>query len=146
MTEERRYLEYVRTYIEDLATHYRYRPLPQVIREHAIQTYLSGLNGFDDFCRQLRIRGHLVATGYTRVVVGDYGAYVEIAPEDLVVQLQLQPGQEWRANTAYVTSRQLSIKYLWYHFRGVKVYFQLAGVKYADYQPGYYYIAVLDFD
>ena len=146
MTEDRAWLGTVRTYIDNLAAQYRYRPLPKAVRAQAMQHYLSGLNGFEDFCRPLRIRGHLVATGYTRVVVGDYGAYVEIAPEDLVVQLQLQPGQEWRANTAYVTSRQLSIKYLWYHFRGVKVYFQLAGVKYADYQPGYYYIAVLDFD
>lgn len=146
MSEDRAWLGYIRTYIEHLAAQYRYRPLPRAVGQHARQLYLSGLNGFDDFCRPLRIRGHLVATGYSRVVVGDYGAYVEIAPEDLVVQLQLQPGQEWRADPQYLALRNLSIKYVWYTTLGVKVYFQVAGVKYADYQPGFYYISVLDFD
>ena len=142
----RTWRDHTRQLIEDLAAQYQYRPLPRVRRAEALATYWAGLNGFEDPLRSLRIGGRNIATGYRRVVVGDYGAYVELEPESLLVQLALAQGQEWRANRAYVAARGLSIKYLWYTYGGVKVYFQLAGVKYADYQPGYYYISVLDFD
>lgn len=83
---------------------------------------------------------------WNRVVVGDYGAYLEIDEKDLLVGLDVPPEQAWRLDEEYIASRKLSIKYHWLTFRGVKVYHQVDTVKYADYRPGKYYISVLEFD
>lgn len=83
---------------------------------------------------------------WNRVVIGDYGAYLEIDEKDLLVGLDVPPEQAWRLDEEYIASRKLSIKYHWLTFRGVKVYHQVDTVKYADYRPGKYYISVLEFD
>lgn len=83
---------------------------------------------------------------WNRVVIGDYGAYLEIDEKDLLVGLDVPPEQAWRLDEEYIASRKLSIKYHWLTFRGVKVYHQVDTVKYADYRLGKYYISVLEFD
>ena len=81
-----------------------------------------------------------------RVFIGDYGAYVELEADDIVVPLKCQPGQEWRLNDDFISQANLSIKYRWYTFLGRKVYHQVAPVKYADYVVGKFYVSVHDFD
>ena len=78
---------------------------------------------------------HLIAKGYARVVIGDYGAYIEFTPEqiDLKAIKPKWPGEPTRP-----------VKYLWYEpidGSGVKIYWQKGTVSYADYKPGMYYIA-----
>ncbi|VFR10507.1 hypothetical protein SPFM17_00026 [Salmonella phage SPFM17] len=132
-------------YIEGLVARYRYRPLPKKVREEALSVYQQHLNGFDKV-RAATIGGVSVCLRWNRVVVGDYGAYLEIDEKDLLVGLDVPPEQAWRLDEEYIAGRKLSIKYHWLTFRGVKVYHQVDTVKYADYRPGKYYISVLEFD
>lgn len=78
--------------------------------------------------------GTLIAIGYNRVVIGDYGAYVEFTED----QIQLDniknrwPGKPYRP-----------VKYLWMQTTDntkTKVYFQQGTVAYADYKVGMYYV------
>ena len=80
-------------------------------------------------------RGALLATGYERVVIGDYGAYVEFLPE------QVETGNvkpKWNTRAAR------AVKYLWWTPKDgspVKLYEQQDLVKYADYRVGRWYVA-----
>jgi hypothetical protein len=137
----------VKGYIDALVEKYKYRPLPQEVRGEARTLYNANLNGFSNTQkRSLTIIGEIIARKYDRIVVGDYGAYVEIDPSDMMVDLMVPTNQMWRLNDDYVKEKGLSIKYYWYEYLGRKVYRQVAPVKYADYKPGKYYISVLDFD
>lgn len=80
-------------------------------------------------------KGSLLATGYERIVIGDYGAYIECAPEHIVREnIQLKwPGEPSRP-----------IKYLWWRpidGSAVKLYEQRGTVSYADYKVGCWYFA-----
>lgn len=79
--------------------------------------------------------GELIATGFTRIVVGDYGAYIEIAPGQMRLE-NIVPKFKQAAPSR-------PVKYIWLTTqRGdAKIYHQQASVKYADYRPGMYYIA-----
>lgn len=83
--------------------------------------------------------GNVLSFGYSRVVVGDYGPYVEI-PENLIRKemIRIKVGQEFRENHKYV-----NIKYSWMETIDTftKVYFQKNTVQYADYKPGFYYVS-----
>jgi len=83
----------------------------------------------------LYIAGELLATTYTRIVIGDHGAYVEISPEAIRMDaLRLKLGQECRVQNPLC-------KYVWYESKeGDKVYYQKGTVKYADYKIGQYYV------
>lgn len=83
----------------------------------------------------------LLATGYTRVVIGGRGAYIEFAPEHMAMQnLHVPPDQEWRyqSETAYYIEHRSN------DAANVKVYEQRRTVGYADYKVGLYYIAPAD--
>lgn len=131
--------------IDTLGTSQKYRPLNKELKDKYYKLYLDNLNGFDKV-RNLNINNIPFAKKYERVVVGDYGAYVEIDKKDLLVDLSVPKGQEWRLDKNFIEKRNLSIKYEWYEYDNKKVYFQINTVTYADYKPGYYYISVLYFD
>lgn len=134
-------------YIDYLGDNNKYRPLNHTIAPTIHDLYKSSLNGFDsDEPRPLSIDNELIARKYERVVIGDYGAYVEIDKKDLLVDLIIPPKQEWRIDRDYIMNRGLNVKYIWYEYKGRKVYLQTNTVTYADYKPGYYYISVLYFD
>lgn len=84
--------------------------------------------------------GMQIATGYTRIVVGDYGAYIEMAPLHIVrdnIEAKF-PGKPKRP-----------VKYLWLQTKDVlqtKVYYQRDTVAYADYIPGMYYVSPEDLE
>lgn len=85
--------------------------------------------------------GTLFADSYQRVVIGLRGAYIEFSEEDIKVDLETQPGQEYRG-----TGRYSYCKYFWLRPKGgdIKVYRQRGTVKYADYKAGYYYVSPND--
>lgn len=140
-------LQAVRELITHYAEKYKYRPLPKEIGQAARERYSRTLNGFGQVKRkEVKIAGNLIALDYERVVVGDYGAYLEIAPESFVGVLAVPENQRWRLDTKFIREKNLNVKYQWYEAIGVKVYKQLGAVKYADYRPGFYYINVLDLD
>lgn len=75
-----------------------------------------------------------ISIGYKRIVIGDYGAYLEIDPEDIVHEniKNKWPGKPRRP-----------VKYIWMEtidLARTKIYFQQGKVEYADYIPGMYYV------
>lgn len=143
------------------AIRWKFRPLPRKVRADYLNLYLKALNGFEGTEKRVcQIAGTKVASDYNRVVLGDYGAYVEIPEEALLIKdvMKLKEGQEWRDDPEYLKKREITkkVKYVWYVWntaaqgekfsREIKVYRQLNPVKYADYTPGLYYISVLEFD
>jgi hypothetical protein len=82
--------------------------------------------------------GTLLATGYTRIVVGERGAYIEFAPENMCMEnLHIPSDQKWRlqSEAAYYIEHRSRDEV------NVKVYEQRRTVGYADYKAGMFYIA-----
>jgi hypothetical protein len=94
---------------------------------------------------RVRLRdGTLFAEEYTRVVVGDYGAYVEIHPDAMVGNLECPVKERWRLAPGLEHRAFRPLKYEWWVPKGrrnTKVYRQRGLVRYADYRVGYYYIS-----
>ena len=86
--------------------------------------------------------GTLFATDFERIVIGDYGAFIEINPQNIVNEnIKVQPGQEYRINDSHYANH---IKYEWYTTKdnsNAKLYFQQRPVSYADYKVGMWYIS-----
>lgn len=80
---------------------------------------------------------NFVSNGYTRIVVGDHGAYFEFSKDQINLRgTKTKKGQEWRErnNSPYV-------KYKWKESpNGTKIYEQTKTVRYADYKPGFFYV------
>ena len=133
-------------YQEALVEKYHYRPLPPMFRDDAHKLYSENLP--EGFCLEgadvpLYSPGGLrLCNRYNRVVIGDYGAYVEILPEDIINgNLMVKKGQEYRDEDARYAKHT---KYSWLTARDgsdIKVYFQKKPVAYADYIPGRYYVS-----
>jgi len=82
----------------------------------------------------------IIANGYNRVVIGDYGLYLEISSSQIEFDnLYIKRDQEWRLNS----KKFKNIKYYWYEVaeNSAKIYYQINLVKYADYRIGYYYVS-----
>ena len=83
--------------------------------------------------------GVLLCYNYDRIVIGDYGAFIEFSKPAL--PLECMPGQEYRM---YDDRYKNKVKYDWLttekHIS--KIYHQKRTVSYADYKVGKYYISV----
>ena len=82
--------------------------------------------------------GTHIATGYIRVVVGDYGAYLEFLPDHLFIR---------KIEARFGQTPDRPVKYIWMQSKDasqIKIYEQKRRVSYADYKPGLYYIAPQD--
>ena len=131
---------------EDLAKEYGYAPIGyNLFLGDVRQKYLDALPEWCELAGAVipcyTMCGTLIATGYNRIVIGDYGAFLEFTPEQICGPLRVQPGQEYRINDPQFSDR---VKYHWLtanDLSGVKVYFQQKTVSYADYIPGMYYIS-----
>lgn len=133
---------------ERLAEEYRYEPIGiniflGDIREKyrcALPEWCS-LDG-DENVALYSLDGTLVFVGYERIVIGDYGAFLECTPVQLVAQnVCCRPGQEYRINEPRFSS---NVKYHWLTAKDtsdIKIYFQQKTVAYADYIPGMYYVS-----
>ena len=99
------------------------------------------LNG-DMNVRLFTLDGSLVCKGYERIVIGDYGAFIEISPEQICKDsLCCKRGQEYRFSDVRFAD---NVKYLWLTAKDksdCKIYLQKKKVSYADYKPGLYYIS-----
>ena len=85
-----------------------------------------------------------VATGYTRVVIGGRGPYVEFLPGQLIWDSLQIPDEEkyrlehpWKERVFYVEWRTKDQG-------NIKVYEQSRAVDYADYKVGLFYISPFD--
>lgn len=118
-----------------------YRPLNEqdskLIRADYAKKVLIPIDGneFFEFCSQ---SGLLLAKGYERVVIGDYGAYVEFSREQI---------QHDSICDKFIRKKAPRQKYWWMESNDeyrIKIYEQIRVVSYADYRPGMFYIAPID--
>lgn len=130
--------------IDELVAQYHYAPLPETfsheIKKFFLRNLPNELKVHGDTRKLHDALGRPICDGYRRIVIGDYGAYVEFTKEQLnpEANLKVKHGQEFREDNHY------NCKYNWLTNEGnsVKIYLQKARVKYADYIPGLYYIHV----
>lgn len=80
-------------------------------------------------------QGTAIAKNFTRVVYGRRGDYVEIAPDQFLIN-----------NARKVMDNTVIVNGFYDEYRtvpdDVKVYYQHHFVGYADYKPGFFYISV----
>ena len=130
-----------------LAKKYKYKPLPQELskkyRSYFKENIPEWLNIKGQNLPLYTNRGTMIAIGYDRIVIGDYGAFIEFDNNKAMVEsFIIAPGQEYRIEDERYSK---NVKYIWltvYDGSGIKVYFQKKGVSYADYKPGKYYVSV----
>lgn len=129
----------VTDFIERISKEYSYKPLPPDKSKLAREFYTKNLPVLYDDEPVFTPSGEVLAECFHRIVIGDYGAYVEFTPAGLV-DLIVPRGQEFRLRDDFKG------KYIWYTTpqHDCKIYYQLRRVRYADYIPGKYYISVYE--
>lgn len=145
----------VESNIARLVQEYKYEVLSQELSEKVQQYYIdklpkrfiSALNLDDDFrgFPLYTIEGTQVTTSFFSICVGDYGAYVEILPRQILINNLIIPGEQlYRIDDPEYVNQ---VKYNWYTAKDnshIKIYHQKKTVPYADYHPDWYYISVYD--
>ena len=132
--------------INELIAKYKYKPLPDEISKKAREWYENNIpNHLDDTKQTLfSSNSKVVCRGFTRIVIGDYGAYVEFSEEQANTNVfTCEEGEEYRiSNPRYKDN----VKYEWLTIYGskIKIYKQKKTVVYADYKPGMYYVSVYE--
>lgn len=136
---------------EHLAKEYGYQPIePNLFLGDVRQKYIDALPAW---CKRegephrelFSEKETCIANGYNRIVVGDYGAFIEIRPDQINQEkLRLAPGEEYRV---YDERYAAHVKYHWYTTivpAQIKLYYQQKKVNYADYVPGMWYVSVYE--
>lgn len=132
---------------ENLAKEHKYKPVPYDlfigdVREKYLNALPKWCNLDGDNVTLFSLDGTQLCTGYKRIVIGDYGAFIEISPEQILdSNLCCKRGQEYRYNDERFAKH---VKYLWLTTKDAsdcKIYHQKKTVDYADYQPNMYYIS-----
>lgn len=132
---------------QKLAKEFKYKPIPITLFYGDVrQTFLQELpewcvlDGADTPVYTLS--GQKIASGYERIVIGDYGAFLEFSQEQAEKgNLKIPEEQQWRIKNGRYAK---TCKYLWYTSTdnsGVKIYLQKRTVDYADYQKGMFYVS-----
>lgn len=134
-------------YQNDLSEKYEYKKLPSN-DSYKIRKYYGKM--LPDFFlyesnqnKPLFTRdGVQIAKKWKRVVIGDYGAFVEIDPSDICLNhFVVKPGEEYRINDSKYAEH---VKYHWYIPNSgyeSKLYYQQKEVTYADYKQGMWYVS-----
>lgn len=132
---------------EDLAKEYKYRKLPEDLSKWARNEYLLALpkdinifgNNYQMLCSKT---GKAFASGYKRVVIGDYGAFIEFSGDQLIRGvISVKKGQEYRITDPKYSN---NVKYHWYTIEDgsdIKIYYQQKTVVYADYNENMFYVS-----
>lgn len=132
---------------DELSNKYKYKKLSNelsnIVRNIYANTIPAFLLSFDKTKPLYSLNGSLICNGYDRIVIGDYGAYIEFSSEQANKDLFIiAPGQEYR-----LESRYSNVKYIWLTINDesqIKIYYQKNTVSYADYKPQYYYVSVYE--
>ena len=129
-----------------LAKKYKYQPLPGDLSPKYRDFFTENIPEFLDVggARTVltTLNGTPVCNWYDRIVVGDYGAFIEFSKEAIASQYIIQPGQEYRVNDDKYKN---SVKYVWLTIddgSSIKIYQQKRGVRYADYKAHKFYVSV----
>jgi len=129
---------------EKLAEKYKYKKLPAPLSKKYRDFFVANIPEFlkiegDDILLTTK-NGTPLCQGYDRIVVGDYGAFVEFTKP--YQRLTIEKGQEYRLNDPKYSS---NVKFLWLTIvdgSKVKIYKQQKCVMYADYRPQKFYVSV----
>lgn len=129
-----------------LAEKYKYKPLPSDLsikyREYFKENIPEWLHEDGDDTVLYTSKGSQITSRYDRIVIGDYGAFIEFGKGRAGCPFIIAPGQEYRINDAQY---RRNVKYIWMTIddgSNIKVYLQKKRVAYADYIPGKYYVSV----
>lgn len=126
-----------------LAKKFKYRPLPCDLSSKYREYFFDNIPSFlkcDGGGALYTKCGSIVCSSYQRIVIGDYGAFVEF--EKPANDFIIVPGQEYRVIDERYSK---NVKYVWLTINdgsNIKIYHQRKGVSYADYKAGMYYISV----
>ena len=133
---------------ETLAAEYGYEPIGlNLFLGDVREKYRAALPEWcnmdgNDAMPLFSLDGTQLCIGYDRIVIGDYGAFVEISPDHILQNsLHCKVGQEYRFTDERYAK---NVKYLWLtaaDHSDCKIYLQKKRVDYADYVPGMYYIS-----
>ena len=121
-----------------LVNKYNYKPLPTDISSIAKDVYKICLPKLNSNKPLFTINNIRIANKFDNIIIGDYGAYIEINKNDIYKDnIILKPGQEFRKEHWF------SGKYIWYtdKLNKCKLYYQLRTVKYADYKVCFFYVS-----
>ena len=129
-----------------LAKKYGYHPLPSDLSQKYRQLFTDNIPRFLNIegseTSLFTTKGSLVCIRYDRIVVGDYGAFIEFSEDDITEEFIIQPGQEYRVNDEKYKNK---VKYIWLTINdgsNIKIYKQKRKVTYADYKSKKYYVSV----
>ena len=136
-------------YIRYIFTNYKYKKLPsadsRMVRADYMKYIPKWINIDGDNKCLYDSNGIEIATGYERVVIGDYGPYIEISEDNICgANVKIKEGQEYRIDDPRYSG---NVKYWWLTLKKntkIKIYYQIREVSYADYRPKYYYILATD--
>lgn len=136
----------INTLIECLVEAFGYKPLDRVRSDKYRKIFKDNIPPFlkleGDNVKLYNKSGTLICNGYSRIVVGDYGAFVEYSPVQARIKKYLvQKGQEYRLAQS---GKSKNIKYFWYTINdssNIKIYHQQRAVGYANYKPGFFYVS-----
>ena len=144
------HIENLLQFQEELSLKYKYRKLKSSLSEEVRQKYLDNLppqlniNG-DINSKIHSTDGTLISNGYNRIVIGDYGAFIEFDKSQVIKSnLKVKLGQEYRINDPKYSEH---VKYYWLTPKDdsdIKVYFQKRTVSYADYKVDMFYVSVYE--
>jgi hypothetical protein len=156
---------------EELADTYKYKQLPYQLALNCMRHYVTSLpKGFCLKDNALKVAenpeinecirkpgyevvkehklpivtrdGTMIAYKYNRIVIGHYGAFIEIEDDDIYDKnVKCEPGQEYRIRDRRYRDK---VKYQWYTAKDhshCKLYKQKRQVAYADYQENMWYIS-----
>lgn len=133
--------------VEDrLAKKYNYKPLSQELSDKYRQYFADNIPTFlkvsGDNSTLKTLNGTPICNGYSRIVIGDYGAFIEFDESTKAPNIVVKHGQEYRIFDERYSNH---VKYHWLTINDrseVKIYKQVRRVAYADYIPGKYYVSV----
>jgi hypothetical protein len=119
------------------------KQLSEEVRQKYINNLPIGLNIEGDIGFSIySLEGTLIASGYNRIVVGDYGAFIEFDKTQVIRDsLKVKQGEEYRIKDPNYSER---VKYYWFTAKdksNIKVYYQKRTVTYADYRPEMFYVS-----
>lgn len=128
---------------ELISRYYKHRPLTNELSRNCRDFYKENIPSFLNTSGGSRLytsKGTLLCDKYERIVIGDYGAFIEYVND--AGNCIIKPGQEYRVNVERFAK---NVKYVWLTVNDgsdVKVYLQKRTVPYADYIVGRYYVSV----
>ena len=131
---------------DELSKKYNYKKLSNKESCIARSIYASRLPEFLEQYNQslYTVKGSKICDDFERIVIGDYGAYIEFSSEQANKDLfAVAAGQEYRIDDL----RYANVKYAWLTINNgsqVKIYYQKNTVSYADYKPQKYYVSVYE--